>query len=439
MKHVALGLLLVLLAGCCTEAEFTRPPSTGEPWDLTYLIDADPSSVSVADLTSAVVDAEGRLTASMVDGVVWSRTRSSAAVSAPDVYGTGGDSALFTGVALATWAWKHAATGESLAQLDAALSGVELLINVTGQPGVIARCALPLDQAAAFGWPWAHREPFVGEHDGYGYYTRATRDQLTGLVFGLAVAWAEVPAVRPRVADLADQLIARLEADDWHIRDENGANDTGADGVDGILRLGLEALDAVANGGDTAGVADRLRDLFGDFAEAVEAWINRFSNYDGYFAYHLRALRCATVFVLASELAPGDAGFTADLRDYAQATWWRYVDGHRSAWFDGVWMLISGEDRTAQALYSLQSLSLRPSRGYGSPYAGQEQTPSILDALVNCTEGLVVDPHLRKPTGYTTWQKEPWDVGEHPDSDGLLEDTGLALTSGYWLYRRAGP
>jgi hypothetical protein len=48
-----------------------------------------------------------------------------------------------------------------------------------------------------------------------------------------------------------------------------------------------------------------------------------------------------------------------------------------------------------------------------------------------------VDPALRKPTSYFTWQKEPWDVGE-ANTKGADEDIGLSLAAPYWLWRWVG-
>lgn len=437
----ALALIVALaLAGCCGTAEFHRPPSTGGPDDLTHLIDADPSAVTSADLTASLTAAEARLRDATVYGVVWPRSRTDAALAEPNAYGSGGDSLLFTGVATAAWAWKWTVTGDPTAIADLAdtIEGLRLLTSATGTPGVMCRCALPLSRAADFGWPWEHREPFVGEHAGFGYYTRATRDQLSGLVLGLAAAWRALEgdasplavSLRSTLAAIGSDTLGHIKLNEWHIRDQNGQNDTSADEVDGLLRLCLEGFVAVSHGDDTTDIASRAADHYASFWEALVRWSNRFNNADQYFGHNLRVMRTLTLALLAL-----DDG--AALREHSRDAWWRYVGGHRNAWFEGAWMVISGEDRSDSIRRSLASWSLRPARGWASPYAGQEQTPGYLDALFNCTEGYVVDPQLRKPTSYSTWQKEPWDVGQPDDPEGLAEDNGLSLTAGFWLWKYA--
>lgn len=430
------ALVVVVLAGCCGTSEFVRPVGTSEPWDTTYLLDMDPGAVTDAELEAAVSAAESRLDAATVDGVVWPRLRSSAGLDLPDQYVSGGDSLLFTGLAAASRAWRYRVTGRS-EDLDAALShvrGLRLLTSATGVPGVLCRCAFPMARAAEFGWPWPTRVPFVGEHDGYGYYTRATRDQLTGLVLGLSAVWA---ALDGDAADSASEcrlllravgrdVLARLEADDWNIRDAHGANDTGADHVDGLLRLSLEAFVATAEYRPLDGVAARVRDCLGSISTSLESWVNRFSNTQQYFAHNLRVMRSLALALLLP-------GLRAELLDYAQDAWWRYVLEHHNAWFGAAWMAHGGEE-AGDIRRDLASWSLRPARSWSGPYAGQEQGPGYGDALLNCTGGYVVDPQLRKPSNYWVWQKEPWDTGI-VDHLGLGDDLGLSLVAPYWLWR----
>jgi len=456
MKRI-LTILTFTLAGCCGTPEFTRPPSTGDPWDTTYLIDADPASVTTAALLASVASAESRMQAATVEGVIWPRLRSDASLAEPDLFVSGGDSALFSGVAAASWAWKYAVTGatDDRARLIDAIRGLYLVTPATGTPGVICRCAFPMSRASEFDWPWPWRAPFTGTTAAgvvtdpwggtfpeVGYYTRSTRDQLSGLVLGLATAWRvldgdpapESAHARGVLRDIGNALVAHLEAYDWNIRDQHGENDTGADDVDGLLRLGLEGFVAVANGHPTAPVADRLRDHIGSTWEALTRWANRFTNFDQYFAHNLRTVRTLTIWMLVPQLDPTLAPTVCA---HARDAWWRYVRGHRSAWYDAAWQAISRENRDTAIGYSLRSLTLKPVRGWASPYVGQVQEPPLQDALLNCTTGWVVDPHLRKPTSYVTWQKEAWDVGDHPDTKGMGQDIGLAMGSAYWLWRWA--
>lgn len=437
--------LVLFLAGCCGTPDFDRPPTTGMPWDTTYLIDVDPLEVTPAELTSAVAAAETRLKAATVDGVVWPRSRSDETMADADQFHSGGDSLLFTGIANATWAWKYMVSNDpaDFQQIVNTLNGLDRMTHVAGN-GVLCRCVLPLDRANEFQWPWPWREPFIGEADGYGYYTRATRDQITGLLVGLSWSWRatlahggpEALAAQNTILKIVLDVHQKLVNDGWKIRDAKGENDTSADDVDGLLRMALEAMVAIVKGQSTDEVSQDLVDHFGSSVEGIIAWTNRFNNFDQYYAHNLRATRMLTIAGMMPFLSSDvkDAALT-----HSERSWWRYVKGHRSAWFDAIWISLGGDNRDPHIRYSLSSLALKPTRQWASPYAGQEQAPGLLDAFFGCTDGYVVDPHLRKPTNYTTWQKEPWDVGEPeiPGTRGTLEDIGLGMTSAYWLWQYA--
>ena len=67
-----------------------------------------------------------------------------------------------------------------------------------------------------------------------------------------------------------------------------------------------------------------------------------------------------------------------------------------------------------------------------SPLAGDERKPSFLQVLIGDVDRFILLPHLRKPTSYTVWQKEPWDVGG-AGYDGSGEATGLDFILVYWM------
>jgi hypothetical protein len=51
----------------------------------------------------------------------------------------------------------------------------------------------------------------------------------------------------------------------------------------------------------------------------------------------------------------------------------------------------------------------------------------------------VVPVHLREPTGYFIWQKDPFETGEGtPNTEGLNEGIGLDFILPYWMGRYYG-
>jgi hypothetical protein len=393
-----------------------------------------------------------------VDGVVFQPLRSSPSVTVPDRYGAGGDSLLFTGVALAGWSWRYAATGDADRVIEA-VRGLWILTHVAG-PGVLCRAAFRSARDVEFGWPeaWAGRDPrFVGEtpagvipdpvRGGHlpamRWYTRATRDQLTGLVLGLSSAWkiATAPATDPALSALLRRVISQIVADvvlhlrahDWRIRDASGHNDTSADDVDGLLRLAVLGL------ARAVGMPDADRDYqraFEQFAERAAALgvFDRYNNVGQYYAHGLRAARSYSIWLLDE-----DPEHDARMVDYARKHWRRWTDQHGNAWLAWLWFAMAGMPPDEEGLRALHELRLKPSRLWPSPLAGRWKPPSLNAATLDTTAAWVLPVYLRKPTAYFVWQKEPWDAGDRPgDTGGLGETTGVDFLAAYWLGRAHG-
>lgn len=440
-------LLLILLSGC-RSAELTRPPATGQPWDTTYLIDLDPGAVTADQLETSVRSASDAVhDRCQVLGVFWPLTRRDA-LSEPDLFHKGADSALFTGFALASFCYQWKVTGDEQAKTRAErfLRGVWYLTHVAGR-GVIARCAFPLARSAEFDYPgagfWVRRieEGFMGETgtisapwgeiEPSAFYTRATNDQLTGLLLGLASAWRFLEDQRPLVAEIVQDLHDRLVHDDWTILDARGTNDTNAKNVDGNLRLQFAALYGLTS---TLSAPDRVADAEADYVDRLHGDVgdcfNGFNNLNQYFAHSLRAARILTVWLLARN--DDERSWAAD---YYESSTWSHVAEHENGFFAAIRFLLAkdAEART-QADRALAALSLKPTRGWGSPYAGQDHEPGWLEWLFGLTAKWVLPAHLRKTTTYWTWQKEPWGVGA-ADHEGSTEGPWLDLAMPYWLSR----
>ena len=231
MKKTILAIIVLFLTGCCSPT-FERPPwaGNGEPWDTSYLIEINTSG---ADLEAAADKLENHYWNHVqVEGVVQKPWRSSDPLEHPDRYGNGGDSAIYTGTALAAWSFQWAVRRDqaSLENMLKTLNAVDLLTHIAGD-GVICRVVFPLNMKEKFGYPekWLRRQPFIGENQGYGYYTRATKDQFTGLLLGLSVCWKitnETSTDLGVSANLVKATITRITRDihnhlikyDWYPR-----------------------------------------------------------------------------------------------------------------------------------------------------------------------------------------------------------------------------
>jgi hypothetical protein len=456
-------IALLLLTGCLTPEhrwQHAGPVDMGGgPSDTTYLLAIDAASVGsagAAGLAEHAVELERRYVRDVeVEGVTWQPMRSSTTIDEPDSYGSGGDSLLFTGYALAAWCWKYRVTGDSERVVEA-LRGLWVLTHAAGK-GVLSRCAFPTDRAAEWGWPdaWARDAQFVGQTPAgvvedlvrggtlpaMTWYTRATKDQMTGLVMGLACAWdlaretsdlKLATTIRAVVRTIVQDVLAHLRAHGWRIRDAHGNNDTSADDVDDLLRLSLLCL-ARAAGLD---VEEEYQLQFGQFVGTADLMgtFDRYNNVQQYYAHTLRASRSFVLWLLDT-----DPIHRERVVAYASRHWRRWTDGHGNAWLAWLWAVMSGETPGGEGARALHELRLKPTRLWSSPLAGRWEAPTLTAATLDTTSAWALPVYLRKPTAYFAWQKEPWDPGELPyDTLGLGETTGVDFLAAYWLGRAHG-
>ena len=174
---------------------------------------------------------------------------------------------------------------------------------------------------------WADRDPrFVGEtaagtiedpirggsSPAMRWYTRATRDQLTGLVLGLSSAWALATApttdpalsalIRPVVAQIVVDVVRHLRAHGWRIRDATGQE---------RYVCGRRRRPAAFGGARSAravGMPDADRDYQREFArlrsepERSAPSIATTTSQE-YYAYSLRAARSYSIWLLDEDPA----------------------------------------------------------------------------------------------------------------------------------------
>jgi hypothetical protein len=470
MNRPLILVSLLLMAGCqvCKPSSFTRPASTGDPWNTTYLIDLDPTSRTIADLASHIqVLDQHYWDYAQVNGVLWPPQRSDESLAQPDRWVNGGDSGIYSGTALAAFAFRYKAEGTALAldRVKSALRGVYILTHGSGTPGVIQRNSFPSSQPDKFGYPgeWGSRiargfvhsgpalvDPFGGPPiPAQTYYTRGTKDQLTGMVFGLATTWAlvdpatvpasqqvEATAIRGVVTQITRDVYNHLLRYEWRIRDEHGENETSADYVSNLLRATLLGLVVKTGVAQVQAEYDKEFDQFIDLSNTL-AYADRFANFNQYYAHNLRASRALSIWLL--EGATSIKG--TQMASYIQSNIWKFTKGHKSGWFAFARAATAPSDAAAiaEGVFSLKSLSLKPIRMWSSPYHGQEQKPDIVSSLI-CARHYVLDPHLRKPEDYSTWQKEPWDTGSGVEWDkkGRGDASGLDYLLAYWLGKAYG-
>jgi hypothetical protein len=142
-----------------------------------------------------------------------------------------GDSAIWTGHYLAAEAFRYQVTRtpEALDSVRKALAGVKSLSDVTGT-NLLARCLVPIDSpfAAGIRSEEAVNGIYTNSSAGYIWVGNTSRDQYSGAIFGLAVAYDMVddPGVRSSISQLVTLLIDHLSDNAWTVVMPNGSIST---------------------------------------------------------------------------------------------------------------------------------------------------------------------------------------------------------------------
>ena len=239
-------------------------------------------------------------------------------------YDTGADNALATGLylAAASYRFSMARNIPNLNKMLDTLRGIHLLTHITSKPGVLVRLAFPLeDSYKKIGYDrnnqdetntWTRRrlEGTLYQNATRFYYTKTTRDQLTGIVYGLAIAWnainakwqitapqaAKVENVRIVIKEIVDDLVSRLKETDWSLEDHTGfVGKTNANKPNTQLRYALLLLQSRINANEKPKQYRMRMKLFFRFVGLHTFYYGLTRNM---YAFNLRYMIAHTLFML---------------------------------------------------------------------------------------------------------------------------------------------
>ncbi|HTI68761.1 MAG TPA: hypothetical protein VMF06_02260 [Candidatus Limnocylindria bacterium] len=148
-------------------------------------------------------------------------------------------SGAYTGLYLTASTFRYAVYREPtvLANVRAALEGIELLLRSSGRPGYLPRFAGLASEPAykAFYSHWGGEDPsrpgfgklaYRGESNvsAYVWLGGPSREVYAGINLGLASVFQIVrePKIRERMTNIVDQMMTRLIADKWRLDDGHG-------------------------------------------------------------------------------------------------------------------------------------------------------------------------------------------------------------------------
>lgn len=151
-----------------------------------------------------------------------------------------GQSAAMTGFYLAGMAYWFSVDikPQALERIRESLTGIETLLGASGRPGFLPAFVAPADLApyratyATLGGPdparpgfGIHAFPGTGPGKDLVWIGGASRDTYSGVALGLGMTFKRIrePRIRLRVSNVVEQILHRLDADQWRIRDGQGS------------------------------------------------------------------------------------------------------------------------------------------------------------------------------------------------------------------------
>ncbi len=326
-----------------------------------------------------------------------------------------GDSALWTGHYLAAEAFRFRVTAspDALANATRALEGIQGLVDVTGNDS-LARCRLALNSPFTAGVEREEaangifRDPALG----YSWVGNLSRDQYLGVLFGLSVAYEQIPSLRPTIRPLATRLANFLIASNWN----NPVFTFRPDQQLAILQIARqinpERFTATYE-------AERTR-----LADSVSLPVSFDSlSTSSYFKFSLIYLTFYSLIRL--ETSPTKATYE---RAFAIAR--RYTANHQNPFFNLIDRAVSTPDlrRDAESVELLDLWLKRPRRDFFV-----DRRPEVRVCGDQACDPIPVD--LRTPTDFL-WQRSPFQLSG--GGAGTIGNAGVDYILPYWMARYYG-
>ena len=338
-----------------------------------------------------------------------------------------GDSALWTGHYLAAEAFRYKVTQapDALNNVKRAIAGLKSLADVTGT-NLLARCLVPINSPYAAG--------IRSEEAGNGVYTNSSagwiwvghtsRDEYSGALFGLAVAYDMVtdPVIKSSIGDLVTRLVDSLNGHDWSVVMPDGSSSTSflvrPDQIEAFLAIGRHV-----NSDHFSSFSYESQRVLLSVTVPVPLDVDTASD-DSYFKFNLDYINLYNLIRLEASSAKSIyRSAYAVLRDHTAL--------HQNAFFNCIDLALNGPNssRDSQTLALLDGWLLRLRRDFGVDLHG----------VVPVCGNQACEPvpvWLRPPTDFL-WQRSPFQLAVNGGA-GLIESAGIDYILPYWMARYYG-
>jgi uncharacterized protein (TIGR03437 family) len=336
-----------------------------------------------------------------------------------------GDSAIWTGHYLAAEAFRYNVTHapDALKNVKTSIAGIKSLVDVTGT-NLLARCLVPMSSpfAAGIQSEESHSGIYTNNSAGEIWVGNTSRDQYSGVMFGLSVAFDMVDdaGVRSSVSDLVTRMIDFLRGHSWSVVMPDGSTSTTfAIRPDQILSFLQVARHVNSDRFSTTYDIQRIL-----LAATVTIPIGvEVTSDDSYFKFNLDYINLYNLIRLES-------GSATTLYRAAYNILRNHTAEHQNAFFDVIDRGLNGPNPARDAeIRSLLSLWLLRSR--------RDRSVDLHGTVPVCGDQACqpVPVNLRPPTDFL-WQRNPFQLAG--GGTGLIESAGIDYILPYWMARYYG-
>ncbi len=337
-----------------------------------------------------------------------------------------GDSALWTGHYLAAESYRYSVTSDAaaLANTQAALAHLEMLVDVTGTD-VLARCIVPINSPYATGITSEESANGIYESGADYWIGNTSRDQYMGVFFGLSVAYDLLgPSTQPAIATLATRMLNFLIANNWAVIMPDGSVITTF-----LIRpdeqLGLLQVGRHVNSEQFASAYQNSASI-GSLLVALPIGVDAGDVRDSYFKFNLDAINLFSLIRLET-----DSTLLARYQA-AYQIYWNAIQSHMNAHFNMIDRALNGPNTTrdsATAAYLFEWLQ-RPRRDFYVNLTG------LYPSCVNSGESCDPLPIPQRVPDEFVWQISPFQLTG--GGSGLIEGGGIDYILPYWMARYYG-
>lgn len=346
-------------------------------------------------------------------------------------YTRAGDSAIWTGHYLAAEAFRYQVTGspEALENVWRALRGVRSLIDVTATD-VLARCLVPADSpyAAAIQQEESGHGIYyssLGDH-AYFWIGNTSRDQYSGVMFGLSVAYSLIdqPEVRDFIRRDVTRILNYLLRHGWNVFMPDGSISTTflfrPDQQLTFLQVGR-----TVNPSRFGWLYALYRSVFAATVSGPILYDN-IDEHDHYFKFNLNYINLYNLVRLEATGSPFRGLY---LNAYARLR--RRTEQHGNAHFNMVDRALKGADG-ARDIETIGLLDLWLQRPRRDDWRDWRETYPACDTNRACNP-IPVDERVN--TDFL-WQRSPFQLSG--GGSGTIETAAIDYILPYWMARHYG-